>query len=199
MIHEVAGSGQLALSAVVINRNETQRTERCLASLCFDDKIMVVDADSDDDTVARAKGRAIIRRDHSEPAKRAIESHQSIRLPPPAQRFQTMKVLVAGTAGFIGMHVVQGLLARGDKVVGVNNLNAYYDVAPKEARLGRLAGHPGFRLVRLDVADAEALSKLFRQDGFQPVVHLAAQAGVRTHSSTRRPTLHIEQPGELLQ
>ena len=90
-----------------------------------------------------------------------------------------MNILVTGAAGFIGMHVVQRLAARGDRVVGIDNLNAYYDPALKEARLARLAGLPGFRFERLDVADGPALDALFAREKFDRVVHLAAQAGVR--------------------
>jgi len=90
-----------------------------------------------------------------------------------------MKVLVTGTAGFIGMHVAERLLARGDEVVGLDNLNDYYDVSLKEARLARLSGQSGFRFVRADVADRIAMPDLFAKEKVQRVVHLAAQAGVR--------------------
>ncbi len=90
-----------------------------------------------------------------------------------------MKVLLTGAAGFIGMHVAQRLLARGDEVVGVDNLNDYYDVALKEARLAQLSPHPGFRFARLDIADGAGLAALFRSEGFEGVINLAAQAGVR--------------------
>ncbi|MBX3604267.1 MAG: NAD-dependent epimerase [Piscinibacter sp.] len=90
-----------------------------------------------------------------------------------------MKVLVTGAAGFIGMHVSQLLLARGDEVVGLDNLNSYYDPKLKEDRLARLLPLPGFRFVRLDVADREGVDALFRAERFDRVVHLAAQAGVR--------------------
>jgi UDP-glucuronate 4-epimerase len=90
-----------------------------------------------------------------------------------------MKVLVTGAAGFIGMHVVQRLAARGDEVVGIDNLNAYYDPALKTARLQQLAALPAVRFERLDVADKPALDALFAREKFDRVVHLAAQAGVR--------------------
>jgi UDP-glucuronate 4-epimerase len=90
-----------------------------------------------------------------------------------------MKVLVTGAAGFIGLHVCERLLARGDEVVGIDNLNDYYDVRLKEARLARLAPHAGFRFVRLDIADRAGMADLFAREKPQRVVHLAAQAGVR--------------------
>ena len=90
-----------------------------------------------------------------------------------------MKVLVTGAAGFIGMHVVQRLVARGDSVVGIDNLNAYYDPSLKLARLEQLAPLEAFRFERLDIADGAALGALFANNGFDSVVHLAAQAGVR--------------------
>jgi len=90
-----------------------------------------------------------------------------------------MKILITGCAGFIGMHVAERLLARGDQVVGIDNLNDYYDVALKEARLARLAPHPGFRFLKLDIADRVAMAELFACERPGAVVNLAAQAGVR--------------------
>jgi len=90
-----------------------------------------------------------------------------------------MKVLLTGAAGFIGMHVCERLLARGDEVVGVDNLNDYYDVALKEARLARLTPNPRFKLSRLDIADRSGIAELFERERPQRVINLAAQAGVR--------------------
>jgi UDP-glucuronate 4-epimerase len=91
-----------------------------------------------------------------------------------------MAVLVTGVAGFIGCHVAQALLGRGEAVIGVDNLNDYYEVALKEARLARLDGRPGFSFRRLDIADRDSISALFAEESrIDRVVHLAAQAGVR--------------------
>jgi len=90
-----------------------------------------------------------------------------------------MKILVTGAAGFIGAALSHRLLDRGDEVVGLDNLNDYYDVSLKEARLARLKGRDGFTFVRLDVADREGMERLFREHRFDAVMHLAAQAGVR--------------------
>jgi len=90
-----------------------------------------------------------------------------------------MKVLVTGAAGFIGMHLSQRLLARGDQVVGLDNLNDYYDPQLKLARLARLRDQPVFEFAQLDVADRPGMEALFARHGFDRVVHLAAQAGVR--------------------
>ena len=89
-----------------------------------------------------------------------------------------MKILVTGAAGFIGSHTAARLLAQGHEVVGLDNLNDYYDVALKQARLAGLT-HPGFRFVKLDLADDSGLAELFARERFARVVHLAAQAGVR--------------------
>jgi UDP-glucuronate 4-epimerase len=90
-----------------------------------------------------------------------------------------MRVLVTGAAGFIGYHTCLSLLGRGYEVVGIDNLNPYYDPALKQARLERLLGRPGFRFERLDVAERDAVAALFARESFTRVVHLAAQAGVR--------------------
>ena len=90
-----------------------------------------------------------------------------------------MKVLVTGAAGFIGYHVAERLLARGDDVVGLDNLNPYYDPTLKQARLARLGANEGFRFEKVDLADRAAMEASFAKGAFQRVVHLAAQAGVR--------------------
>ncbi len=89
------------------------------------------------------------------------------------------KILVTGAAGFIGSHLSKRLLDRGDEVVGLDNLNDYYDVSLKEARLAQLQKKAGFRFVQLDLADREGMAALFKDEGFERVVNLAAQAGVR--------------------
>ncbi len=88
-------------------------------------------------------------------------------------------IIVTGAAGFIGMHVAERLLDRGETVIGVDNFNPYYDPALKAARAARLEGRNGFTMVRLDIAEHEALRELVNSSGAKRVVHLAAQAGVR--------------------
>ncbi len=91
----------------------------------------------------------------------------------------TMHVLVTGAAGFIGMHTARALLAAGARVTGVDNLDPYYDVSLKRARLAQIDTLPGFRFAPTDLAEREATARLFRDGGFTHVVHLAAQPGVR--------------------
>jgi UDP-glucuronate 4-epimerase len=91
----------------------------------------------------------------------------------------TSPILVTGAAGFVGRAVAHRLLDRGEAVIGVDEFNAYYDPALKEARAATLASRPGFRMVRADVADARAMAALIAEAGVTRIVHLAAQAGVR--------------------
>ena len=90
-----------------------------------------------------------------------------------------MNILVTGAAGFIGYNLSNALLAKGDEVFGIDNLNDYYDVRLKKARLERLEAQSGFRFERLDVASRTGVANLFNFHKFDAVVHLAAQAGVR--------------------
>lgn len=101
-----------------------------------------------------------------------------------------MKILVTGTAGFIGSQLAYRLLERGDEVIGVDNVNDYYDVNLKEARLARLTGHPGFTEVREDVADRAVMADVFARYRPERVVHLAAQAGVRY--SLENPDAYVD-------
>ena len=90
-----------------------------------------------------------------------------------------MKILITGVAGFIGFHVAERLLAQGHVVVGLDNLNDYYEVSIKLARLARIESRPNFRFIRLDLADRAAMAELFAREKFERVIHLGAQAGVR--------------------
>src|SRR3954470_12955561 len=101
-----------------------------------------------------------------------------------------MKYLVTGAAGFIGFHTARKLLARGDEVVGLDNLNDYYDPTLKRARLAILEREPRFRFVKLDLADKGGVKALFAREKFNRVVHLAAQAGVRY--SLENPHAYID-------
>ena len=101
-----------------------------------------------------------------------------------------MKILVTGAAGFIGFHLCQQLCHRGNEVIGIDNLNNYYDVRLKHARLKQLEAFPNFHFIKLDLADATGIATLFDQHAFTHVVNLAAQAGVRY--SIENPMAYIQ-------
>ena len=100
------------------------------------------------------------------------------------------RFLVTGSAGFIGYHVTERLLARGDEVLGLDNVNDYYDVRLKEARLVRLAGKPNYRFFKLDIGHRDEIKQFFATEKPEVVIHLAAQAGVRY--SLQNPHAYVE-------
>ncbi|MDZ4386029.1 MAG: NAD-dependent epimerase [Moraxellaceae bacterium] len=101
-----------------------------------------------------------------------------------------MKHLITGAAGFIGMHMARRLLEQGEQVIGLDNLNDYYDPALKEYRLSQLTHYPNFRFVKMDLANREGMAELFKAEQFTHVIHLAAQAGVRY--SLENPFAYID-------
>jgi len=101
-----------------------------------------------------------------------------------------MKILVTGAAGFIGMHLSKRLLERGDEVVGIDNLNDYYEVQLKHDRLKQLEDYDKFTFIKMDMADREAMAKLFKEQQFNRVMNLAAQAGVRY--SLQNPLAYVD-------
>ena len=101
-----------------------------------------------------------------------------------------MSILVTGAAGFIGFHLSKKLLENGYEMIGLDNLNDYYDISLKEARLNLLQKYPAFTFHRLDIADQHDIAKLFKKTSFETVVHLAAQAGVRY--SLENPHAYVE-------
>src|SRR3954463_16338196 len=102
-----------------------------------------------------------------------------------------MSILITGAAGFIGFHVAKTLLDRGEQVVGIDNLNDYYDVSLKEARLAQLREHRSFTFAKIDVADREGIFDLVASHGdLRDIIHLAAQAGVR--HSLQDPYCYID-------
>jgi len=102
----------------------------------------------------------------------------------------TSPILVTGAAGFIGMHCSARLLAQGHQLIGIDNLNDYYDPRLKQARLAQLTSHPGFRFIETDIANRDALEKLFTEVRPERVLHLAAQAGVRY--SLKNPHAYVQ-------
>src|SRR5215470_2073093 len=101
-----------------------------------------------------------------------------------------MSILVTGAAGFIGSNLAKKLIRQGETVVGLDNFNDYYDPAQKRANVQELQAETRFRLVETDIRDRPAMFRLFRESGFEAVMHLAAMAGVR--NAVANPSLYIE-------